>query len=53
MYRNRNTEGAPMPAPQANLLIGMMIGSAILALAGGAMTLGAGLAMTQGGVKGK
>ncbi|HXT81086.1 MAG TPA: hypothetical protein VN702_16085 [Acetobacteraceae bacterium] len=53
MHRNRNTKGAPMPTPQPNLLIGMMIGSVILAMAGGAMTLGASLAMTQGGIKRK
>jgi hypothetical protein len=53
MHRNRDTMGAPTPKPQPNLLMGMMIGSAILAMAGGVMTLATGLAMTQGCLKGK
>ncbi|HEY8289453.1 MAG TPA: hypothetical protein VIG49_09305 [Acetobacteraceae bacterium] len=53
MHRNRNTTGAPMPAPGPALLVGMMIGSAIMVMAGGAMAIGAGLALTQASVKGK
>ena len=52
MARAKTPESGPGPRPGSSWLAGMMIGSAILTLATGAMMVGAGIAVRDVGLKG-
>jgi hypothetical protein len=52
MARSKSAENSPKPRPGGSWLAGVMIGSAILTLATGAMVLGAGIAVRDAGLKG-
>jgi hypothetical protein len=52
MSRQKNTGTAPTPRPAGNWLAGLLIGSAIMAMATQAMMLGAGAAIRDASSKG-
>ncbi|MDR3530460.1 MAG: hypothetical protein P4L90_07920 [Rhodopila sp.] len=53
MQRHKNTGDRPPPRPGGSWLAGMVIGTAIMAMATQAMALGAGLAINNATLKGR
>ncbi len=52
MLRSKNLENGARPQPAGSWLAGLIIGSTIFSLATGAMVLGAGMAIRNGGKSG-
>jgi hypothetical protein len=50
MVRHKQSPNAPLPASGPPWLVGAMIGMTIMTMAGTAMTLGAGMALTKASV---